>query len=115
MGQKNKYRMFVLSEISTLIRLLPRGFEKSLEEQLTDEINRKLSNKVMINVGLCLSLHDILEIGESFLFPGDGASHTKVKFRMLVFRPEMEEVLIGKIKSCRRKESMSVWSSSMTF
>eukprot|EP00092_Neocalanus_flemingeri_P007223 GFUD01007802.1.p1 GENE.GFUD01007802.1~~GFUD01007802.1.p1 ORF type:complete len:223 (-),score=50.94 GFUD01007802.1:143-748(-) len=95
--------MFVLSEIKTLIRLLPEGFDKSLEDQLNDEINRKLSNKVMINVGLCLSLHDISEVGESFLFPGDGASHTKVKFRMLVFRPEMEEVLTGKIKSCSKE------------
>jgi len=95
--------MFVLSEIRTLIRLLPKGFDKSLDEQLTDEINRKLANKVMINVGLCLSLHDILEVGESFLFPGDGASHTKVKFRMLVFRPQMEEVLTGKIKSCSKE------------
>eukprot|EP00091_Calanus_sinicus_P023369 TRINITY_DN7851_c0_g1_i2.p2 TRINITY_DN7851_c0_g1~~TRINITY_DN7851_c0_g1_i2.p2 ORF type:complete len:119 (-),score=49.63 TRINITY_DN7851_c0_g1_i2:382-693(-) len=103
--------MGVLSEIRTLIRLLPRGFDKSLEDQLTDEINRKLANKVMINVGLCLSLHDILEVGESFLFPGDGASHTKVRFRMLVFRPQMEEVLTGKIKSCSKEEFMSAWSS----
>jgi len=66
--------MFVLSEIRTLIRLLPKGFDKSLDEQLTDEINRKLANKVMINVGLCLSLHDILEVGESFLFPGENNS-----------------------------------------
>jgi len=95
--------MFVLSEIRTLIRLLPRGFDRSLEDQLTDEINRKLANKVLINVGLCLSIHDIVEIGESFLFPGDGASHTKVRFRMLVFRPHMEEVLIGKIKSCSKE------------
>ena len=36
-------------------------------------------------------------------FEGDGASHTKVRFRMLVFRPHMEEVLIGKIKSCSKE------------
>ena len=62
--------MFVLSEIKSLVRLLPKGFDKSLEEQLTDELNRKLSNRVLLNVGLCLSLFDILDIGESFIFPG---------------------------------------------
>jgi DNA-directed RNA polymerase III subunit RPC8 len=36
---------------------------------------------------------------------GDGASgsHTKVRFRMLVFRPQMEEVLTVKIKSCSKE------------
>lgn len=99
--------MFVVSELKTIIRLLPRSFEKSLQDQIISELNRKLSNKVMINVGLCISLFDITEIGESFLFPGDGAAHTRVKFRYLVFRPDMEEVLTGKIKSCS-KESVHV-------
>ena len=28
------------------------------------------------NVGLCIVLHDITSIGDSYLFPGDGSSHT---------------------------------------
>ena len=38
-----------------------------------------------------------------FICAGDGASHTRVRFRMLVFRPELEEVLVGKIKSCSKE------------
>lgn len=56
--------------------------------------------KVYLNVGLCIALHDITNIEESYIFPGDGASHTKVIFRFIVFRPFMEEILIGKIRSC---------------
>jgi len=70
---------------------------------VTDELNRKLANKVLLNVGLCLSLYDLLEIGDSFIFPGDGSSHTRVRFRMLVFRPDIEEVLVGKIKNCSKE------------
>merc|ERR1712227_267472 len=95
--------MGFLSELKSLVRLFPRGFNKSLEDQVTDELNRKLANKVLLNVGLCLSLYDILEIGDSFIFPGDGSSHTRVRFRMLVFRPEIEEVLVGKIKNCSKE------------
>jgi DNA-directed RNA polymerase III subunit RPC8 len=43
-----------------------------------DELNKKLANKVVFGLGLCLALYDILEIGESFVFPGDSATHTKV-------------------------------------
>ena len=45
----------------------------------------------------------IVSLPINLILPGDGASHTRVKFRMLVFRPEMEEVLTGKIKSCSKE------------
>lgn len=54
----------------------------------------------MPNVGLCVILYDLLEIGDSFIFPGEGAHHTKVKYRFVVFRPFMNELLLGKIKGC---------------
>ena len=47
--------------------------------QVTEEINKKVANKVVVGLGLCLALYDITEIGESFIFPGDSATHTKVQ------------------------------------
>lgn len=58
---------------------------------------------MVINVGLCIALHDITKIDESFILPGDGASHTRVHFRYMVFRPFMEEILVGKIRSVSRE------------
>ncbi|CAB4067038.1 RPC8 [Lepeophtheirus salmonis] len=94
--------MFVLSELKSLVRLPASQLGKSLPDALREEINRKVSNKVVLNVGLAVCLFDILEIGDSFVFPGDGASHTHVQFRLLVFRPFMEEIINGKIKSCSK-------------
>lgn len=56
--------------------------------------------QVYINIGLCIMLYDITKIEESYIFPGDGASLTSVSFRFVVFRPFIEEILIGKIRSC---------------
>jgi len=53
----------------------------------------------VFNVGLCLLLYDILKIEDSFIFPGDGSSHTKVSFRFVVFRPFIDEVILGVVKS----------------
>ena len=55
--------------------------------------------QVYKDVGLCIVLHDITKIEESYILPGDGASHTKVTFRFIVFRPWIEEILIGKVRS----------------
>ena len=91
--------MFVLSKMASIVRIEPRHFKQQLPDALSDALNAKLANKVVKDVGLVIALFDILEIGESHVMAGDGASHTKVTFRLLVFRPFIEEILTGKIKS----------------
>ena len=33
--------------------------------------------QVLHNVGLCIALYDVTYVGDSYILPGDGASHTK--------------------------------------
>ena len=89
--------------MKSVVRLEPSSFERSLPDALKDALTEKLANKVLKDVGLVIALWDILKIGDSYLLPGDGASHTRVEFRILVFRPFMEEVLVGKIKCCTKE------------
>eukprot|EP00916_Digyalum_oweni_P009460 GHVL01015946.1.p1 GENE.GHVL01015946.1~~GHVL01015946.1.p1 ORF type:complete len:174 (+),score=24.39 GHVL01015946.1:135-656(+) len=63
--------------------------------------------KVVHNVGLCIALWDIEKYERSFIYPGDGATHTIVHFRYVVFRPTVDEILVGKVKNCS-KEGISV-------
>lgn len=92
--------MFVLVEFEDTVRIPPCNFNSKLNDVIVDELNKKLANKVYQDIGLCITLYDITKIEESFIFPRDGASHTTVSFRYIVFRPWMEEILIGKIRSC---------------
>ncbi|KAH8036867.1 hypothetical protein HPB51_006136 [Rhipicephalus microplus] len=91
--------MFVISEMSDSIRVPPWLFRVSPNEAIVEQLNRRLANKVVINVGLCIALFDITKIEDSRILPGDGSFHTTVQFRYVVFRPFMDEVLIGKIRS----------------
>lgn len=54
-------------------------------------------------MGLCIALWDILKVDDAFIFPGDGSSHSVVHFRYTVFRPFMDEILLGKIKGCSKE------------
>ncbi|KAL9905388.1 DNA-directed RNA polymerase III subunit RPC8 isoform X1 [Glossina fuscipes] len=92
--------MFVLAELKDTVRISPDQFNLKLLEAVRDEINRKLANKVLLNVGLCIALKDVVSLKDSFILPGDGASHTEVVFRYIVFRPPVGNVLTGKIRSC---------------
>jgi len=54
-------------------------------------------------VGLCIALKDIVSLKDSIILPGDGASHTEVLFRYVVFRPMVGTVITGKIRNCSRE------------
>ncbi|XP_064618120.1 DNA-directed RNA polymerase III subunit RPC8-like [Liolophura sinensis] len=95
--------MFVLSEMKDTVRVPPWAFHKKLNDAVKKTLNDKLANKVVHNVGLCIALWDITKLEDSYIFPGDGASHTVVFFRYVVFRPFMDEILVGKIKSCSKE------------
>lgn len=56
-----------------------------------------------LNVGLCIALKDIIRVGDSIILPGDGASHTEILFRYIVFRPRIGDIITGKIRSCSRE------------
>ncbi|XP_015449033.1 DNA-directed RNA polymerase III subunit RPC8 isoform X2 [Pteropus alecto] len=92
--------MFVLVEMVDTVRTPPWQFERKLNDSIAEELNKKLANKVVYNVGLCICLFDITKLEDAYVFPGDGASHTKVHFRYVVFHPFLDEILIGKIKGC---------------
>ncbi|CAL8274920.1 unnamed protein product [Lota lota] len=95
--------MFVLVEMVDTVRIPPWNFHKKLNDAITEELNKKLANKVVYKVGLCVCLYDITKLDDSYIFPGDGASHTKVDFRYVVFHPFLDEILVGKIKYCSQE------------
>jgi DNA-directed RNA polymerase III subunit RPC8 len=90
--------MYVIAEMRDVVHIKPWKFDQDLRTLIEDELNKKYSNKVVYQLGLCIALYDILKIEDSYVFPGDGSSHTKVTFRFVVFRPFIDEILMGKLR-----------------
>ena len=95
--------MFVIAELKSTIKVAPEVFIKGLPEVSKQELNKKLANKVLHNVGLCIAFREVVSFGDSPILPGDGSSHTEVVFRFIVFRPEIGSFLTAKIKNCTRE------------
>ncbi|KAI9500599.1 DNA-directed RNA polymerase III complex subunit Rpc25 [Coemansia spiralis] len=91
--------MFVLVVLQDTLKIIPSEFTKSREDALKDEINSKYANRVLHDIGLCIHAHDLLEVDEGFVQHSEGWIWVKVKFRMIVFRPFKEEILVGRIRS----------------
>ena len=87
--------MFLLAVIEDKLRTLPDQFARDSEAVLLDQIDIKFANKVLVDVGLCITLFDFLEVGDPYIYPAEGSAHQRVKFRMVVFRPFVGEVRAG--------------------
>ena len=90
--------MFYKVELRDHIRVPPNLFNLPLEEAVLKRIKTKYSGFISNDLGIVIDTIGAKEIGEGVLIPGDGASYYNVVFELLVFKPEMQEIVIGKIK-----------------
>ncbi|KAJ3038152.1 DNA-directed RNA polymerase III subunit rpc25 [Rhizophlyctis rosea] len=101
--------MFILSHLRDNVRVHPRDFRKPRAQALTDELNKKYANKILHNVGLCIRVFDLLDASEGVVHAcQDGSYQCKVSFRMIVFRPFVGEILVGKVAGSSATEGIKV-------
>ena len=91
--------MFVLTLLADTIRIPPHLLSIPTLTSVSSEIEKRYPNKIILDVGLIICPYGPpLEIGDGILVPGDGGAHHQVIFQAVVFRPFVEEVLIGIVK-----------------
>lgn len=88
--------------MTEVVKVEPNYFQTDAIDTLTRLIEKKLCNKVVNGVGLCICVYEIDEIYPSQNIPGEGSAYTKTDFRCIMFKPYVGEILIGKVKYCCR-------------
>ncbi|KAN0115612.1 polymerase III polypeptide H [Russula decolorans] len=91
--------MFILSILKDKIPIHPSQFGLPPEQALINELNKKYANRVLHDVGLCICVFDVAEVGEGKVRYGDGFLWYTVVFRLTVFRPFPTEIILAKVKS----------------
>ncbi|RCV13004.1 hypothetical protein SETIT_2G312200v2 [Setaria italica] len=89
--------MFSLSLIEHDLPMPPHLLSRPLPDAIKAELERLFLDKVIANLGLCVSVYDIRSLEGGSIHPGEGCSIYKVSFRLLMFRPFNGEVLVGRI------------------
>jgi len=90
--------MFYTIKIKDHIRVSPRFFNLAVEESVIECIRRKFEGYISKEFGFVIDVAGIDKIEEGIVIPGDGAAYYQVIFNLMVFKPELQEVIIGKIK-----------------
>lgn len=91
--------MFVLATLKDKVKVEPEFFQDDMSNPVISEIQRRYSNKVIADVGLCICVHQVLEMGDMYIYASEGAAYIVTVFNMVVFRPFADEVLCGSIHS----------------
>ena len=90
--------MFYRTELRDHIRVSPRNFGLSVEEAVIKRIKEKYSGHIDKDIGIIIDVSKVNEIREGVIIAGDGAAYYEAEFELLTFKPELQEVIVGKIR-----------------
>jgi len=90
--------MFYKLEIKDHIRVAPMLFGHNTDEAVLKSVKLKYSGVIDEELGIVVDIINVKDIGEGVVIPGDGASYFDTTFEAIVFKPEQQEVIAGKIK-----------------
>jgi len=90
--------MFYKSEIKDHIRVPPALFNLTREQAVLKQLKSEYEGYISKDIGIVIDVKNVKEIKEGIVIPGDGASYYETVFELLTFKPELQEVVMGRIK-----------------
>ena len=90
--------MFYKSTVHDHVRVPPNLFGMEPRDAIIKVIRREYSAFISRDIGIVIDVLGIKTLGEGIIIPGDGASYYDTVFELLAFKPEMQEVVVGKIR-----------------
>jgi DNA-directed RNA polymerase subunit E' len=90
--------MYYKIELKDRVRVPPNLFDLDTKESVVKSIKKKYDGFISKDVGIVIDVSDIKEIGEGVIIPGDGSCYYETTFEVLSFKPELQEVIVGKIR-----------------
>lgn len=91
--------MFYKITLKDYVDLKPDLFQKDLNESIKEQLLRDYADKTTEDLGLVITVIDVINIGDGFKLPEDASRHYVVEFSLLTFKPEIHEVIEGEVSS----------------
>ena len=90
--------MFYKTQLKDHIRVAPKFFDLAVEDAIIQSIKQKYNGFIDPDIGIVVDVVGAGEIKEGVIIPGDGASYYETDFEVITFKPELQEVVVGRIK-----------------
>ena len=90
--------MFYRVKVKDHIRVPPHMFNLGKKKAVLKNVELTYENYISKELGFIVNVIDVGEIKEGVIIPGDGAGYYETEFELLTYRPEMNELLFGKVR-----------------
>ena len=85
--------MFYIVEVEDYVRVEPRLFGLKTSNAVAKQLQDTYSNYHDKEIGEVIGVISVLEVGDGIIIPGDGAAYYNSKFKLLVWKPELQELV----------------------
>jgi DNA-directed RNA polymerase subunit E' len=89
--------MFYILDVEDHVRVAPKHFGLPTKEAVEKQLNEDFIGSVTKEFGYVMAVLEIGAIQEGVIIPGDGAAYYNSHFKILVWRPELHELVYGTI------------------
>jgi len=90
--------MFYRVKVRDHVRVPPAMFDLDKKTAVLKNIKLSYENFISKELGFIVNVIDVGEIKEGVIVPGDGAGYYETEFELLTFKPEMNELVFGRIR-----------------
>ncbi|PIO08722.1 DNA-directed RNA polymerase [Candidatus Pacearchaeota archaeon CG10_big_fil_rev_8_21_14_0_10_34_12] len=87
--------MFYLTEVEDYVRVEPKLFGIPTKEAVEKQLGETYSNYYDKEMGKVVSVVEVMDVGDGIIIPGDGAAYYKSEFKVLTWKPEINEISFG--------------------
>ncbi|MAG07601.1 DNA-directed RNA polymerase [Candidatus Pacearchaeota archaeon] len=89
--------MFYLIDVEDYIRVEPKLFGLPTREAVEAQLKESYTDHYDNELGFVIAVTGVDGIEEGIIIPGDGAAYYKSNFKLVVWKPEMQELVFGNI------------------
>ncbi len=90
--------MFYRVHVKDHVRVTPNLFGLPAEEAILAMVKKSYEGYISKDLGIVLGVSRLKEHREGVIIPGDGSAYYDCDFDILTFKPELQEVVFGRIK-----------------
>ena len=87
--------MFYIVEVEDYVRVEPRLFGLQTSDAVAKQLQKIYADYHDKEIGEVIGIISILEVGDGVIIPGDGAAYYNSRFKLLVWKPELQELVYG--------------------
>jgi len=89
--------MFYLTEVEDYVRVEPKLFGLPTVEAVEQQLDATYEDYYDKEIGKVIKVIEVIEVGEGVIIPGDGAAYYRSTFKILIWKPELQELINGVI------------------